>query len=204
MKKYFIVSNIILIIAVIILFCMQFSKSSTKDEQPATVTNKDGVKTKAINIAYLEMDSIDANYKSMQEAKEAVIKKNKSVESQINDLRQEVQDKINEATQKGPTLSQAEQISYNKEIEALSKKNQEKAQRLGQSLGMARDMQLQNVRQKIQEYLKKFARERGYNYILATSENDNLYYKDSTMDITKEVVKALNDAYDKDAKNKDK
>lgn len=204
MKKYFIVSNIILIIAVIILFCMQFSKSSSQGEQPATVTSKEGVKTKAIKIAYLEMDSIDANYKSMQEAKEAVIKKNKSVESQINDLRQEVQDKINEATQKGPTLSQAQQISYNKEIEALSKKNQEKAQRLGQSLGMARDMKLQNVRQKIQEYLKKFAREKGYNYILATSENDNLYYKDSTMDITQEVVKALNDEYDKQAKDKDK
>lgn len=204
MKKYFIVSNIVLIIAVIILFCMQFGKStSTVQQEPAT-PEQNGSALKAQKIAYLEMDSIDDSYKFMQDAKDALIKKNKSVEDQINDLRAEVQSKINEATQKGPTLSQAEQMSYNKQIEELSKKNQEKAQRLGQSLSMERDMQLQKVRQRIQEYLKQFAHARGYSYIVALNENDNFYYKDSTLDVTKEVLKALNASYEKEGKDKSK
>ncbi|HTN37033.1 MAG TPA: OmpH family outer membrane protein [Arachidicoccus sp.] len=204
MKKYFIVSNIVLIIAVIILFCLQFGGGKSSSQKPAAIANKNAGPLSAQRIAYFEMDSIDDSYKYMKDAKEALIQKNKSVEDQINDLRKEVQTKINEATQKGPTLSQAEQMSYNKEIEELSKKNQEKAQRLGQSLSMERDMQLQKVREHIQQYLKQFAQEKGYSYIVGTNENDNFYYKDSTLDVTQEVLRELNNVYEKEAKNKGK
>jgi outer membrane protein len=202
MKKFFIVSNIVLIVAVIILFFLQFG-GKQKSTSHHVVTSKDttGGIHEAQRIAYFEMDSIDDSYKYMKDAKESLIKKNKQVEDQINDLRKEVAAKIQEANQKGPSMSQAEQVAYSKEIDDLTKKNQDKAQRLGQSLSMERDVQLQKVRNKIQQYLKQYAQEQGYSYIVGTNENDNFYYKDSTLDITAELLSALNAEYDKENKS---
>ncbi|SEA43184.1 periplasmic chaperone for outer membrane proteins Skp [Arachidicoccus rhizosphaerae] len=202
MKKFFIVSNIVLIVAVIILFFLQFG-GKQKSTSHHVVTSKDttGGIHEAQRIAYFEMDSIDDSYKYMKDAKESLIKKNKQVEDQINDLRKEVAAKIQEANQKGPSMSQAEQVAYSKEIDDLTKKNQDKAQRLGQSLSMERDVQLQKVRNKIQQYLKQYAQQQGYSYIVGTNENDNFYYKDSTLDITAELLSALNAEYDKENKS---
>jgi len=198
MKKFFIVSNIVLIVAVIILFFLQFDKKQQSAGSHITAAKDSAGLQQAQRIAYFEMDSIDDSYKYMKEAKDALIKKNKQVEDQINDLRKEVAAKIQEANQKGPSMSQAEQMAYSKEIDELSKKNQDKMQNLGQSLSMERDVQLQKVRSKIQQYLKQFAQEKGYSYIVGTNENDNFYYKDSTLDITSELLSALNAAYDKE------
>lgn len=199
MKKFFIVSNIVLIVAVIILFFLHFGKKSkAAGDRPASHRDSARGAQQAQRIAYFEMDSIDDSYKYMKDAKEALIKKNKQVEDQINDLQKEVNAKIQEANQKGPSMSQAEQISYSKEIDELSRKNRDKIQRLGQSLSMERDVQLQKVRNKIQQYLKQFAQEKGYSYIVGTNENDNFYYKDSTLDITGELLSALNTEYDKE------
>ena len=203
MKKFFIVSNIVLIVAVIILFFLQFGgKNKTAGHHVTASRDSAGSVLAAQHIAYFEMDSIDDSYKYMKEAKEALIKKNKQVEDQIGDLRKEVAAKIQEANQKGPSMSQAEQLSYSKEIDELTKKNQDKAQRLGQSLSMERDVQLQKVRSKIQAYLKQFAQEKGYSFIVGTNENDNFYYKDSTLDITNELLSALNAQYDKENNSK--
>jgi outer membrane protein len=202
MKKFFIVSNIVLIVAVIILFFLQFG-GKQKSTSHHVITSKDttGGIHESQRIAYFEMDSIDDSYKYMKDAKESLIKKNKQVEDQINDLRKEVAAKIQEANQKGPSMSQAEQVAYSKEIDELTKKNQDKAQRLGQSLSMERDVQLQKVRNKIQQYLKQYAQEQGYSFIVGTNENDNFYYKDSTLDITAELLSALNAEYDKENKS---
>ena len=203
MKKFFIVSNIVLIVAVIILFFLQFgNKKQSAGHQPASRRDAASGVQSAQRIAYFEMDSIDDSYKYMKEAKESLIQKNKQVEDQINDLQMEVTAKIQEANQKGPSMSQAEQMSYSKEIDELTKKNRDKAQRLGQSLSMERDMQLQKVRNKIQQYLKQFAQEKGYSYIVGTNENDNFYFKDSTLDITAELLSALNTEYDKENNSK--
>jgi len=202
MKKFFIVSNIVLIVAVIILFFLQFGrKQKSSGHHVVTSLDTTGGLQQAQRIAYFEMDSIDDSYKYMKDAKESLIKKNKQVEDQINDLRKEVAAKIQEANQKGPSMSQAEQVAYSKEIDDLTKKNQDKAQRLGQSLSMERDVQLQKVRNKIQQYLKQYAQQQGYSYIVGTNENDNFYYKDSTLDITAELLSALNAEYDKENKS---
>ena len=204
MKKFFIVSNIVLIVAVIILFFLHFGGASKAvSTQPKASTGSQAAPPAAAQrIAYFEMDSIDDSYKFMKDAKESLIKKNQQVEDQIADLRKEVAAKIQEANDKGPSMSQAEQISYSKEIDELTKKNQDKAQRLGQSLSMERDMQLQKVRNKIQAYLKQYAQQKGYSFIVGTNENDNFYFKDSTLDITSELVHALNADYDKENKGK--
>lgn len=196
MNKFLVSSNIILIIAVIILFYLQFNG---KDRKAAIVTTQqntpDNVANGSFKIGYFELDSLDYNYKYLQDVKAELVSKDKSVQKQINDLQNEFREKYNEYVQKGPTLSQSEQTEYTQNLNDLQKQNQEKAQRLDQSFSMERAMKLQAIKQRIQDYLKTFAKEKGYNYIIGTNEADYFYYKDSTQDITNELVKNLNKSY---------
>ncbi len=197
MNKFLVSSNIILIIAVCILFYLQFNKKAQKSAiVPAQQSSSNNVTDNgSFKIGYFELDSLDQNYKYLQDVKSDLIAKDKSVQKQINDLQNEFREKYNEYVQKGPTLSQSEQTEYTQNLNDLQKQNQEKAQRLDQSFSMERTMKLQEIKQRIQDYLKTFAKEKGYNYIIGTNEADYFYYKDSTQDITKELVENLNKSY---------
>ena len=58
------------------------------------------------------------------------------------------------------------------------------------------------LKSKIQEFLKQYSAQKGYEFVLATSSDDNvIYYKDSVRNVTKDIVDKLNEAY-KNAKKK--
>ncbi len=55
---------------------------------------------------------------------------------------------------------------------------------------------MQDVKTKIEEFLKEYNRDKGYSYIVAY-EPGLYYYKDTIYNITGDVVKGLNAMYNK-------
>lgn len=201
MNKFLVSSNVVLIAAVIVLFALYFKKpGAARSVVPAAQENVSG-QNDGFKVGYFELDSLDNNYKYELDVKEQLMAADKKLESQINDLQNEVRDRYAEIQKKGPGMSQAEQIQYSNELDQLSKTNQAKAQRLQQSMAIERDSKIRQVKQTVQNYLKTFAKENGYNYIIGTNEDDFLYYKDSTQDITKDLVQKLNQLYADSLKN---
>ena len=53
---------------------------------------------------------------------------------------------------------------------------------------------LQDMQAKLKDFLAVYNKQKKYTYILATGTGlDYLFYKDSTLNITQDVVKGLND-----------
>jgi len=62
---------------------------------------------------------------------------------------------------------------------------------------------LEELKTKIDGFLVTYNKEKGYSYIFSTSNSLNvLFYKDSTYNITNEVVEGLNKAYNNSAQKK--
>ncbi|HEX3025194.1 MAG TPA: OmpH family outer membrane protein, partial [Chitinophagaceae bacterium] len=55
---------------------------------------------------------------------------------------------------------------------------------------------LQDVKKKIEDYLKEYNKGKGYSYIFASSP-DLIYYKDTVYNITNDLLKGLNEMYKK-------
>jgi outer membrane protein len=55
---------------------------------------------------------------------------------------------------------------------------------------------MQDVKTKIENFLKEYNKTKGYAYILAY-EPGIIYYRDSTLNITDDLVKGLNEQYSK-------
>ena len=142
------------------------------------------------------MDSLDNNYKYEQDVQNDLIASERKMESQENDLQNQVQNRYNELQKKAPTMSQADHERYSNELSNMMQQAQGKIQRLHQSMAMERDAKLHRVKQRIHDYLATYGKENGFNYIIGTSfDTDNFYYKDSAQNITSELIKNLNQQY---------
>ena len=57
---------------------------------------------------------------------------------------------------------------------------------------------MEELKKKINEFLTEYNQSRGYSYIFSYSSTINiLFYKDTALNITNEVVSGLNEAYNK-------
>ncbi len=61
---------------------------------------------------------------------------------------------------------------------------------------------LGNVKKKVEDFLKEYNATYQYDYIISNSmNNDFIFYKDSTLNITNDLIKGLNEKYKKEKKN---
>jgi outer membrane protein len=89
-----------------------------------------------------------------------------------------------------------EAAKANQDVEERQKQIQANEQTKSQEIQDERFKKLQDVKKKIEEYLKEYNKNNTYSFILSSS-SDLMYYKDSTYDITKDLIKGLNEKYNK-------
>ena len=101
--------------------------------------------------------------------------------------------------------NQITQEEYNNEQARLGKFQQDIQDlqtRLSNTLQEEYAKELQTLTDTIQSFMKSYAKEKGYDFILCKSSGiDQVLYADEAYDVTDEVVAALNKRYAKDKKN---
>lgn len=100
------------------------------------------------------------------------------------------------AMAKGQAWAQQKYAELQQRSQQLAYAEQAIAQQLQAEGGSKRDSLVEKVRGFIKEYGKK----QGYDYIYGTGESASVLYAKDGYDITKEVVKALNEKYSGEAK----
>ena len=78
----------------------------------------------------------------------------------------------------------------------MEKTFQNKEQMLNQDLQNESFKRLQEVKKKVEDYLKEYNKDKGYSYVF-TSSPDLIYLKDSVYNITSDLIKGLNNQYKK-------
>jgi len=88
--------------------------------------------------------------------------------------------------------------------ERLARKQQELAtynQNAGAALQNEEAAENEKLYNKVSDYLKGYAKEKGYKLVLTYSKgNPTVLFADPSLEITKEVVAGLNEAYKKEKK----
>src|SRR5690606_7591453 len=106
------------------------------------------------------------------------------------------QREVAEYQQKAPTMSAADRQSTE---ERLARKQDELAkhqQNAGASFAQDEAEENEKLYTRITEYLTEHAKEKGYKFVLTYSKaNPTVLYADQKLEITKEVLDALNAAY---------
>src|SRR5690606_5405007 len=175
--------------------CGQNTSNTSSAKNDSTSSNT-GETIVADKIVYVNADTLSAQYEYFKDAKAKLEGKAKKAQENLQSKGQAFQRELAEAEQKAATMSASERQATE---ERLARKQQELAQlnqNASSSLAQDEQSEMTAVYNSITEYLTKHAKENGYQYVLTYSKtNPAVIYADEKLDITKEVVAALNKEY---------
>jgi outer membrane protein len=191
MKNFTIGLNAALVIAVAILFYLQFSGKKAAVAAPTAGTTNNGFK-----IAYFESDSLETGFNYYKEISKELSSSEQQKRSELLAQRNAYIEKVKEYQAKGQAMTQMEAAKANQDVEERQKAIQANEQQKSQEIQDERFKKLLDVKKKIEDYLKEYNKNKTYALILSSS-SELMYYKDSTYDITKDLIKGLNDKYSK-------
>ncbi len=98
--------------------------------------------------------------------------------------------------QKGSTMNQQEQEAAMQEINKMQQDLQARKQVIDNDLYNYNSKMKEDILTRIQNFLKQYNKDGKYAYIFSY-EPGFMFYKDSTLNITPDVVAGLNDEYSK-------
>ncbi len=184
-----------LALAVAAVSCNQKANTGTassKDSTAATTTTD----TKEEKIVYINSDTLSEKYEYFKDIRAKLEAKVKKAQSDLQSKGQAFQREVADFQQKAATMSASERQATE---EKLSRKQQELGrldQNASASIQQDESTEFNNVYNAITEYLKKHAEDNGYTLVLTYSKsNPTVLYADSKLDITADVIDALNKEY---------
>ena len=196
MKNLSIGLNVLLLIAVIVLYILHFSgNSKSTSNQGGTVTmNADA------RIVYINMDTLLNNYTQSRGLNEAFLKKLEANRTELNikvkNFDREAAEFRNKVENNGfMTRERAEQAQMDLMIK------QQNLQKLQQEMTENAQREQMEINRKLYDaitnFLTEYNKAKGFQLILSTTLGGNVLFAQEGFDITNEVVSQLNEQYAK-------
>ena len=184
--------SLMLMLAVAAVSC------SSGKEEAATA---DKAATAAVNIRYIDADSIAAHYNLAKDFKEAQLRQINKIDNAQRTRTSELQKLGNQIQQKINNNGYLSQESFQSDQETFNKKQAEAQNYLA---SLQREAEQEMIQQQIQltdsieAFIKDYNRKKGYDAILYKAAG---VYFNPALDITNEVIDGLNKRYNKVAEN---
>ncbi len=199
MKNFLLPLNIILALAVAVLFYLHFNqKTATVDTRAGKGTTDSAAMQRELKIAYVDLDSIQENYNYYKEKMDDFERKKESADRDLNNAFQKIENERIAFVQKGNAITQVEAENFQREYTRKMQNLENQKKSLENNIQSEGVKTMEELKKKINEFLTEYNKEKGYSYIFSYSSTINiLFYKDTALNITSEVVSGLNDAYNK-------
>jgi outer membrane protein len=196
MKNINLIFNVLLTMAVVVLFALYFSGKSGGEKSAAeNVAEASG----NLRIAYFNSDTVRENYELFKVEKDAIEGEMKSAEERLVNEQKKFQQDVQEFQQRAEFLTITERESREQK---LGKKQQELIQ-LEQQLTEQLQSKEADVNKKIfdnvEAFLKDYAKKNNFSYVISYIPGGQIWYTNPALDISKDMLDALNADY---AKNK--
>lgn len=199
MNKTQTIINIVFAVAIVVLcilvFAFRSGKASTSES--AAIPVAEGTQ---MPIAYLNVDSLLANYTFAQEAQEKLMSKQEDARLKLNQNARTLQSEMADFQKKYENNAFLSAERAQSEYQRLQKKQQD-LEELENKL--AQDIMMENQKLNIQladslsAFLKDYNADGRYQIIMSNNAKDNILMAADIYDITNEIVSGMNARYKK-------
>lgn len=199
MKKASLVINIVLAVAVVILYVLHFM--GKPNHTPGDFTPSEKAEGVALSdeylVAWVNIDSLLNNYDMYFDFQKELEVKGRKMESEMNSRTRAFEKSMidfQDKAQKGLiTRSQAQTMQ-----EDLAQKEQELYRfrdELRMQFAEEEQVKLRQIQQNITDFLVDYNKDKGFHVILSSTFGGPVLYGHPSIEITNEVLKGLNDKY---------
>lgn len=180
--------KVLLIIAISIAIVSCNQTPNVKEVKTAYVD------TSVLMKEYTEAKDLEAKYKAQSE------EKGRQLDAEIKRFKEDAANFQNQAQANGQAWAQKKGAELQKREQQLSYAQQALSQQLQQESGTEMDSLVSGVK----KFIKAYGKKNGYAYIYGTGDAASVLYAEDKFDITKEIIKGLNDKYKGSVKTEEK
>lgn len=158
-----------------------------------------GAKVQGGEIAFVDVDTLAAQYEYCKDGQKALAAKQESFEKQYNAKLQAYQNAMTSYQQKvqsGAITNEQQAQPELTKIQNLQKQGQQFETRMQNEMAAAAQEYQKVLRDSINSFLADYNKDGRFKMILSKS-GDNILYADKALDITQDVVAGLNKRYKK-------
>lgn len=187
--------NAVLLIAVIVLYVKVFSANKVaKASESQTIKEHKSSSSANVPIAFVELDSLNDKINYIKERRTELEGEQKSIETEWQNGYRNLENRKNEFLKRGNSITQQEAEKFQGELMQQQQQVDGKKQALTQKLSEKSYKFMDDIQTKLKSFLKEYNKEGTYQYILTTGTGlDYMLYKDSSFNITNDVIKGMND-----------
>lgn len=204
MKNLSVILSSLALIGVIVLFGMNMSDNSNDS------TGNSKNKTEAIStegrIAYVNIDTLEANYEYLKKKSDELEARKKSMSNELERSQKQFQQDVMAAERKAQagTLTQAEYESTAKRLQQMKQSLEAREAALTEKLYNEQDEFNKDLQHRLDAFLEEYNKDKGYDYILSYSGSIRfIMLANDNLDITADVVKGMNEEYEKNGEKDD-
>lgn len=204
MKQFSLFLNIVLLLALGFLYYKVYSdkKPAVKPASQSPVQASNGnLATEPVKalIAYVELDSLNDQISYIKNRRTQLEAEQKAIETEWqNGYKGLEAKKDNFIKVKGQNMTQQEAENFQIELMQQQQAIDSRKQTQQQNLGDKSYKFMEEIQKKLKEFLAEYNKDKNYQYILTTGTGlDYLIFKDSTLNITADVVTGMNKVFSK-------
>lgn len=190
MKNASLALNIILAIAVAVLYYLHF-----KDRQSTEAATAAPTEAKGKDIVYVNVDSLLTKYDFFKDTQKVLESKRFQLENDLATRGRNLQNKAAFFQQRAATMT----LEQGRATEAALQKEQQDLlqyrERAAQGLAVEEQKKNEELYNKIYEHLKKYNAQNKYEFVLGYTKGGGILFADGSNDATKKVLDGLNKEY---------
>jgi outer membrane protein len=198
MKNVLLITNVILLCMVGYLYYLHFKMPGKPETHNSQLKTADALTEKS-KVAYIDLDSLQNNYTYYKKIKAYFERKQSAANDEIGGMQKKYQTRAMQLQQKSSTMNQQEQEAAMQEISKMQQDLQSRKQEVDNELYNYNSKMKEDILNRIQNFLKDYNKDGKYSYIFSY-EPGFMFYKDSTLNITPDVITGLNNLYSENKK----
>ncbi|MBC7418928.1 MAG: OmpH family outer membrane protein [Pedobacter sp.] len=187
-------------------FAIIFSACQNKTSKTSSTTAKKDSSTAGTvdasqKIVFVNSDSLLSKYDYYKDLKTKFDAKTKSAQADLQSKTQAFQREVADYQKNAATLAADVRKSTEERLSRKQQELQTYQQNAGGSLQNDQAVENEKLYNKVAEYLKGYAKEKGYKMVMTYAKGSSaILYADESLDVTSEVIKGLNEDYTKTKK----
>ncbi|MCC8408880.1 OmpH family outer membrane protein [Mucilaginibacter sp. UR6-1] len=185
-----------LLIAGTLAACNNEQKPADKPAASTASTTSTAVAKETI--VYINQDTLLSKYEYVKDMGDRLQKKGKAAQGDVDSRKQAVQREFVEYQKNAATMSADQRAATEQRLQKKAQEIQSYEQNATAAFQNTQGDENDKLFNKVSEFTKKYAKEKGYKMILSYSRmNPTVLYGDESLDVTADVVKRLNEEYNK-------
>ncbi len=194
MKQFSTGLNILLLVAVAVLYFKVFSNAGNIKTLAKVVVDSTARNGGANGIAYVELDSLNEKISYIKNKRTELEAEQRTIETDWQNGYRGLENKKNEFIKRGNAITQQEAEKFQMELQQDQQQIDGKKQNLTQKLSEKSYRYMDDIQKRLKEYLADYNKEKKYQFIFTTGTGlDYMVYKDSVLNITSDVIKGMNE-----------